>query len=342
MLFTAPRLKVIGTGSDLPDEVIPNSHFEGKTFWNYDRDGNRIGEPVILTNEKILKITGGITQRRKARKDQTPSEMGYIAAKRAIEMAGISPNDLTGIVFGSVTEQRNFPSGAAKIQYNLGARNANVVYDVNNACAAFPEIVMQVESRATRLPGYYLVVTGEKLTDLIQEDDINSDLFGDGAGAIVLAHAREYEGVIAGHVQSDPFDGKLDYIGRDLANRLRMPGGSLVLKHASRAMACAVKEIQRELGWENVDLAILHQANGNIIRVCAENLKGEVVRSLSEMKRGRLNVYQNLERYGNMSAVTCPVALDECYRGGFIKKGDKVVIASVGSGISTAAIGIQF
>lgn len=341
MLFGSPRLKVIGTGRYLPDEVIPNSYFEGRDLWNYDGDGKKIGEAIRLTSAKIVDQTG-IYERRRAGKNETPSSMAVIAARRALEMADVSPNSLVGIVFASVTEQRNFPSGAAKIQKELEARNVQFAYDMQNACASFPEALMQAESRALRVPGNYLVVAGETLTRLAGEDDINSDLFGDGAGAVVLTTSNGIHGLSAGYSRSDPFDGKLDYIGRDSQDKLRMPAGPKVFKLASRSMVQAMDSLQEEMQWGNLDVGIIHQANGNIIRATANGVGAKVITDASPDSDGPV-IYQNIQRYGNMSEVTCPIALDECLRGGVIRfNSSRVNMVGVGSGISVSAVAIQF
>ena len=342
MILSSPRLEIVGTGSYVPEEVIPNSYFEGRDLFNYDALGNRIGGSVRLTDEKILKQTG-IRERRRSKPDEWPSDMGYIAALRALENADVSANSLVGIILASVTERCNFPSGACKLQEKLGARNVCVAYDMQSACAGFPEALMDADARALRIPGNYLVVASEALTKIVGFDDVNSDLFGDGAGAVVLKPTNEERGIAAGYAKSEPFDGKLEYIIRDPADFLRMPEGPNVLKAAVRSMIEAGNSLKRDLGWEKVRLIIPHQANSRIVGGVAERIGAKIVTDVSEIDRydGTL-VFQNVARYGNISAVTCPLALDECRRSGIIKKGDRVEIISFGSGIVTSGVAVQF
>src|SRR3989338_5414642 len=166
MILSSPRLEIVGTGSYVPDEVIPNSYFEGRDLFNYDASGNKVGGPVRLTSEKIVKQTG-VLERRRSKPDEWPSDMAHVAASRALENAGFSVNSLVGIILASVTERCNFPSGACKLQEKLGARNVCVAYDMQNACAGFPEALMEADARALRVPGNYLVVASEALTKIV-------------------------------------------------------------------------------------------------------------------------------------------------------------------------------
>jgi 3-oxoacyl-[acyl-carrier-protein] synthase-3 len=122
-----------------------------------------------------------------------------------------------------------------------------------------------------------------------------------------------------------------------------MPEGPSVFKVASRSMIEAAKWLKSELNWKNADLYIPHQANGNIIRVVANTIDAKIINEFGDIEgfAGPV-VYQNIDRYGNMSGVTCGVALDECNRTGIISKGKKVIIPAFGAGLVTAGVALQF
>jgi 3-oxoacyl-[acyl-carrier-protein] synthase-3 len=185
MKFSAPRLKVIGTGSYLPDRVVKTEDFEGVQMWAYDSSGNRVGEPRTFTASKLIELTG-IRERRRSRPNEWPSDMGYNASLNALEMANVSPESLDGIVVATVSERDNFPSAAVRIQEKLGARNVKIAYDLQGACAGFPIALMATNAYARDVPGNWLAVASEALTKVNDYTDINSHLFGDGAGAVVL------------------------------------------------------------------------------------------------------------------------------------------------------------
>lgn len=323
------HLEIIGTGSYLPPEIISNSYFLNRPLRKYDVKGEIIEERTFITEEEIIERTG-IKERRKARPDQSPSDLGYIAAKRAIENSGIRTDTITGIILASVTENINFPSGACKIQKQLEIKNC-FAYDIANACAGFPEALSQANARVATRPGNYLVIASECLTQIVDYHGINSTLFGDGAGAAVLTPTESERGIRAEYSICNPHEGRDKRIFRDKENFLRMPEGNLVLKSAIRNMVKSAKEIKKQLGWERADVYIPHQANIRIIEGVAERVK----------KDGAI-IFNNIEKVGNMSAATCAVGLNEALRTGTIKQGHKVIITSFGGGEVTAAVAIQF
>jgi len=334
------HLKVAGTGSYLPDEIIPTEFFANRTLNTYDEKGNLIKESSFKT-EEIIKRTG-IKERRRSETYEFPSDMGYKAAVEAIERSGITVDSLTGIILATVTEDSNFPSGACKIQRMLGARNC-LAYDIANACASFPEALAQANARVLRRPGNYLVIASETLTKMtdygttdqqgneIRAPDVNSTLFGDGAGATVLTPTEEPIGIFAEYSASDPFDGKECYIFRDEKRFLRMPKGKAVMKEAIREMTKAAKNIKSQIGWERADVYLPHQANIRIINGVAKELEDDGAK-----------VFINVDKYGNMSGATCAIGLHECLEESVINPGSKVVIMSVGAGLANSAVGIQF
>lgn len=327
------HLKIAGTGRYLPKTILTNEYFEFLERLNqYDRDNNIIKTlegSTKITSQKIIEITG-IKERRKSAPNEFPSDMGYKAAEIAIEKSGINVDSLVGIIVATVTEDTNFPSAAVKIQKYLGAKNC-FAYDIANACAGFPEALAQANSRVSTRPGNYLVISSECLTKMTDYTDLNSTLFGDGAGAAVLIPTEEPVGILADYSKSNPFDDHDIFIFRDSKRTLRMPEGQSVMKEAVRCMLESARCLKEKIGWERADIYIPHQANGRILDAIEKRVSSE----------GSF-VYKNIERYGNMSSATCAVALDEAIEKEIIKEGSKVIITSFGAGLVTAAVAIQF
>lgn len=322
------HLEIIGTGAYLPEQRVPNSFFTGRVLNVYDVDGN-ITDTRTLTEDGIFETTG-IRERRKARADQAPSDLGFLAAKKALDDSGIRADTITGIVMASVTEDENFPNGAGKIQRQLGIRGC-FAYDMGNACAGFPEALAQVNARVLRRPGNYLVVAAECLTNMVDYNDINSTLFGDGAGAVVLTPTEGPRGIVAEYSVSDPFDGKDRHIFRDKKRIMRMPFGKAVLREAKSQMVKSAVTLKEELGWQRADVYIPHQANVRITQGIANKVKAD----------GAV-VYSIIDRVGNMSSAGAAIALNKALRSGVIKPGHKVIITAFGSGEVTSAVAHQF
>src|SRR3989344_2098218 len=303
------HLEIVGTGSYLPCEVVGTDEFVGREKWAY-----------------------GIYERRRSSADEWPSDMGYVASQRALERAGVSPKDLVGIIVATVSERINFPSAAVKIQLRLGAENVCIAYDLQNACAGYPVALMTANALSRDFPGYWLAVASEVLTKINDPTDINSHLFGDGAGAAVLHSTRENKGILKCYSESKPFEGMSEMIFRGQnPDCIRMPNGRAVFKKAVGSLVGSVMSLKKDLKWERADVYIPHQANERII--------AEVERRLSE--DGAI-VYRNVAKYGNMSAATCAVALDEAIRDGTIGEGNRVILTSFGAGLVTSAVALQF
>ncbi len=323
------RLAVAGTGRYLPKTVRPNSFFLGRPFHTYNVQRESV-KSKFLTEQCIVNMTG-VRERRRAPLTVSPSDMGYFAATQAIERSGITVDSLVGIILATVTEDQNYPSGAIKIQKRLGARGCHFAYDAADACAGFPEVFMQAHARAQMIPGNYLVVASECLSRSGDPTDINSTLFGDGAGAAVLVPCEDGKGIAGGYSKTDPFDGKCDLIFRDDFGFLRMPDGSRVLREATREMVDCAKALKGLVGWDRADVYIPHQANARIIQQVRDRVAAD----------GAI-VYENVDRYGNMSAATCAVALDECLREGVISAGNRVIMTAFGAGLVTSGVALQF
>ena len=329
------HLEIIGTGAYLPEKIVKNEDFKGRTLYKYDILGNRISEGKEVTPEKIFEMSG-ILERRYAGPNETPSSMGTLAAIKAIDDSGINPNSLVGIILATVTENSNFPSGACKIQQSIGDHYKTqiddcIAYDVGAACAGFVMGMGIANSMVSQMKGNYLVVGADDIPGVTQDDDQNKFLFGAGAGATILTPTTSERGIKGWKSSSNPYNDKLNLIMQDDKNFLRMPEGGKVMKRAIGSMIDISKKLKEEVGWDRADVYVPHQANKRILDGMARKLDGE----------GSL-VYQNIEKTGNSSAATCPIALDKAKREGIINDGDKVIVVAFGSGLVTSAVALQF
>ena len=309
--------------------------------------------PRVLTNadlEKMLDTTDewimqrvGIRERHIAGPGVATSDLGREAAVAAISRAGLTPDDIGVIVVGTVTPDMMFPSTACLIQHKIGAHHA-WGFDISAACSAFTySLTTASQLVATGAHEHALVVGADVMSSILDYTDRSTCvLFGDGAGAVVVSPAREGEGAIL------DFEHEIDGSG---GAALYMPaGGSLrppshetvdqrmhyVKQDGRTVFKFAVRkteEIARRLLARNgitpsdLDLFVSHQANRRIITAAAENLELDAAK-----------VMINIERFGNTTAATIPLALNDAVCSGRLKKGDLVLLASVGAGFTVGAV----
>lgn len=316
------KARIIGTGSYLPEKILTNFDLE---------------KMVDTNNDWILARTG-IEERRIAADDEVTSDLATKAAQRALEAAGVAPEELDLIVMGTITGDYPWPATACVVQNNLGAKNA-YAYDVSAACSGFVYALgcandFIVSGRGKKV----LVIGAEILSRIIDWTDRNTCvLFGDGAGAIVLEAQEGENGILSSHMHSDGsyldllyqpgFGSKYPASQQGLEDRsafLKMQGNE-VYKVAVRSLADVSKEALKtnNLSAKDIDLFIPHQANRRILEAAAKRLK------LSDEQ-----CYVNVNRYGNTSGATIPVAMDEAFRAGQIKEGDLVLLAAFGGGFT--------
>jgi 3-oxoacyl-[acyl-carrier-protein] synthase-3 len=322
--------RITGTGSAVPDKVLTNADLE---------------KLVDTTDEWITSRTG-IKERRIASEGEFTSTFATAAAEKALAMAGVSAEELDLIVVATVTPDFPFPSTACLVQKNLNAKKA-AAFDISAACSGFLFAISLVEKfiksgAATKA----LVIGAETLTRITDWEDRNSCvLFGDGAGAVILEASTQTAGVLSTHIHSDgtywellhqPACGSRNPAEqRVLDERLtfiKMQGNE-VFKLAVRAMEDAANEAltANNLSISDIDLFISHQANRRIIDAIGKRL------GLSQEQ-----VYINLERYGNTSAASIPIALDEVNRSGRLKDGSLVLLDSFGGGLTWASALIRW
>ena len=311
---------ITGTGMYVPDRVLTNADFE---------------RMVDTSDEWIVERTG-IRERRIAAPEQASSDLAVMAARRALEMAGIEPTALDQIVLATTTPDRLLPSCACTVQRKLGATGA-AAFDVFAACTGF--VFGLGVGRAMIASGAadtVLVIGVEMLSRIVDYTDRNTCvLFGDGAGAVVLRPCERDDGILAVDMHSDGTLGDVLEIKsgvsqnppsertvRDGEHFLRMQGKKL-FPFAVRSMEDSIRQCLDRAGLapEDLDVVIPHQANIRIIDGVRERLGV-----------GLDKVYVNIERYGNTSSASIPIALDELVRGGRIQPGDAVAFAAFGGG----------
>ncbi|MEZ5357643.1 MAG: beta-ketoacyl-ACP synthase III [Candidatus Zixiibacteriota bacterium] len=322
------RAKIIATGSYTPEHVLTNFDLE----------------QMVDTSDEWIRTRSGIVERRIARKDEDTSDMAVEAAKNALDMAGMKPEDIDLLIIASVTPDYRLPSQACIVQDKLGMVNA-AAFDIVAACAGFIHGLSL--GQAYIGTGQYkriMVIGAEKLSYITNYKDRNTCvLFGDAAGAAILVPTDEDTGILSTFIKSDGTLAKLLYIpAGGVHNPYSMNGsgpapedyflqmqGNEIYKHAVRSMGNAAERVITMSGLEkkDVDWLVPHQANIRIIQATAKRI------DLSMDK-----VVLNIEKYGNTSAASVPLALDEAIRNGRIKHGDNIVSVAFGGGLTWGAV----
>jgi len=326
------KIVIKGTGSFLPERIIPNSYFE---------------KIVETSNEWIFSRTG-IQERRMVLPGQALSDIATPACQQALEMAGLSPDDLDLIIVGTSTPDMPTPSTGCMLQYRLGAKNA-VAFDISAACPAF--IYGLAIAQKFMQDGSYrhaLIVGGEIISPRIDyQDRATCVLFGDGVGAVVLglSDGKGDGEILATEIQSDgnlwgllnvPGGGSLHPPSIPMVEAglhyIKMKGNE-IFKHAVRSMSESVRKALEKSGVSihQIDWFIPHQANIRIMEAVAKQL------DIPKKK-----VIVTVHKYGNTSAATIPTALDEAVRAGQIQRGDLVLVSSFGAGLTWGAALFRF
>lgn len=315
--------KIAGTGSYIPENVMTNADLER----------------MVETSDEWIRTRTGIIERHISGDDQATSDLALQASFKAMEVAGVGPLDLDLILVGTALPDMFFPSTACFLQARLGARNAAAL-DISAACSGFI-YGLSLADAMLRCGGYrnVLLVGAETLSKIVDWKDRNTCvLFGDGAGAVILQKTTGESRILSIHLYSDGSKGELlmmpgggsrhpfsqEVIEKNLC-KIKMPSGNEVFKVAVRAMEEAALVALKHNGYEvsDVDLFIAHQANARIIYAVAQRL------SLPEER-----IYINIDQYGNTSAASIPIALDEAVRAGRVRKGDLVLLSAFGSGLT--------
>lgn len=316
---------ILSTGSYTPERILTNADLE----------------KMVETSDEWIVTRTGIRERRIASEEQASSDLAYEAAVKALEKARISAEDLDMIIVATVTPDMMFPSTACILQDKLGAKKAAAL-DVSAACTGFLyAIVTGSQFISTGLYRYVLVVGVETLSKITNYKDRNTCiLFGDGAGAALLGPVNDEYGFKAFDLGADGSGGALLNLPgggsripasvESVENQLHYISmtGSEVFKFAVRVMNSATETVLDKAGLpkEEIDLLVPHQANLRIIDAAVKRF------GLSEEK-----VAINVDRYGNMSSASIPVALDEAVQAGRVKEGDNLVLVGFGGGLTWGA-----
>ena len=321
-MSSAVRVGIAGTGSALPPRVVTNDD---------------LAQMVDTSDEWIVQRTG-ISQRRFVEEGQNCSDLSTEAAQRALEAAGIGPEDLDLIVVGTLTADYLMPSCACLVQKNLGAVNAGA-FDVQAACTGFLTAMHTGEAfvRAGRMKNV-LAIGAETLSRYLDMNDRTSCiLFGDGAGAVVLRPFDECgQGEILKtelgadgtgfdfiHIPTGGAKHPHDHPEYDKENHYIRLRGREVFRFAVTKMTEMIQKVTAGVDRAETALLIPHQVNKRIIDSALERLDWDPERC-----------YVNIDRLGNTSAASVPIALDEVVRGGHIEKGQLAVLVAFGAGLT--------
>ncbi len=317
------RTQIIGTGSYAPEKVLTNADLE----------------KIVDTTDAWITERTGIRERRVAAPGEATSDMAVQAARRALELAGVRPEELGLIVVGTVTADMPMPSCAALVQAKLGARNA-FAFDVAAACSgSLYALCVADQFIRTGQVKRALVIGAELLSRALNWDDRNTCvLFGDAAGALVLAPTEdEGRGLLSTHLYTDgsladilciPGGGTrkpaCEEVLKEKLHTLHMNGRE-VFKFAVRALADSTFTALKSNGLSarDVDHVISHQANIRILEAVLQRL---------ELPREKC--WLNLHEYGNTSSASMPMTLDEANRAGRLKPGEVVAMMAIGAGMT--------
>ena len=318
-------VKIMGMGAYAPPKILDNAYFES----------------IVDTSDEWIVERTGIRERHVVEGDVASSDLALEASKIALEKTGITPEDIDLIIVGTVTSDYIWPSTANIIQDKLGCKNA-AGFDITTGCTGLlTALDTGTQFIRTGRYKYILCIGVEVLTSITDYEDRNTCvLFGDGAGAFILGPTDGNDGILSTHMANDGSKLKLLYMP---AGGSRMPTtfenasrslhsinmeGKEVFKNAVRAMVASANYVLEDAGYINDDIALLipHQANVRILEATAKRLKIPLER-----------VMINVERYGNTSAASIGLALDEAIKEGRVNKDDLILLVAFGAGLAAAA-----
>jgi 3-oxoacyl-[acyl-carrier-protein] synthase-3 len=318
------RAGIIGTGSYLPEKVLSNFDLE----------------KILDTSDEWITTRTGISERRVAKNDEASSDLARVASERALAKAGIAPEEVELIVMATITPDTHCPAGADWLEAKIGAVNA-VSFDITAACTGFI-FALSVAEQYLKAGVYHnaLVVASEIMTRTLDWTDRETCiLWGDGAGAAVITEVENDRGILSTHIHTDGAGGdtllmpgggsKTTPISHESVDKklhtLNMIEGNRSFKVAVRRFSEACEEAlsYNNLTLDDVKVIIPHQANLRILQGMAKQL------DISMDK-----VYVNIEKYGNISSATVPIALDEAVQDGTIQPGDLVLLTAFGGGLT--------
>lgn len=318
------RSIVIGTGSALPDRRVTNAELAA--------------QGVDTSDEWIVERTG-ITARHIAGDGETTASMATEAARRALEAAGVSPDQVGLIVLATATPDQTFPASATRVQTALGIQDC-IAFDVQAVCTGFLYALSIADNMLKGgMADHALVIGSETFSRILDWGDrATCVLFGDGAGAVLLkAEDAGDRGILATRLHADGRHGDLLYVDggpstTGTVGKLRMKGRE-VFRHAVVNLADVLEEVLKASGHEvaEVDWVVPHQANKRILDATAKKLG-----------LGPEKVVVTVDQHANTSAASVPLALDAAVRDGRIKRGDLIVLEAMGGGFTWGAAVLRY
>jgi 3-oxoacyl-[acyl-carrier-protein] synthase III len=328
--MTLRPVGITGIGAAVPERVVTNADLE----------------KIVDTSDEWIRTRTGIRERRFSEPHEATSDYAVRAARKAMEMAGVKPGEIDLIIVGTVTPDMPFPSTACIVQHAIGATRA-AAFDMSAACPGWLYgVVMASQTIATGMYNCALVIGAELLSKFTDwEDRSTCVLFGDAAGAAILQPVSEGRGILANVLGSEgaggcslqlPGGGSRHGISHktieDKLHFIKMNGPE-VYKFAVRVMNEATVQVMEKAGItkDDLDLLVPHQANIRIIEG-----------AMKRLELGPEKVMINLDRYGNTSSASIPLALSEALAEGRIKDGDELVCVSFGAGLVWAAVALRW
>jgi 3-oxoacyl-[acyl-carrier-protein] synthase-3 len=327
------QAELAGTGSYLPEKILTNSDLEKQ----------------LETSDEWIRTRTGIQERRIASKEESSSVLAAHAARKALESANINAEELDIIIVCTSTPDVLFPSTACFVQKQIGATRS-AAFDISAVCSGFVYGLSIAEQYIKSGRYRHVLVVGSEVNSRIVDwtDRTTCILFGDGAGAVVLKQKESSEepcGLLSSHIYSDGNLSSLievpKAIGRDvISNANGNPDKFFIKMSGNATFKVAVKRMtevclealkQNGLSKEDIDLVVPHQANKRIIDAVVKKLE------ISSEK-----VFINIHKYGNTSAASIPIALDEAKRAGRIQPGCRMLIMVVGAGLTWGAAVIKW
>ncbi|MGD9850509.1 MAG: beta-ketoacyl-ACP synthase III [Nitrospirales bacterium] len=320
---------ILGTGAFAPERVVTNADLER----------------MVDTSDTWIRERTGIRERRVVAPGQACSDLALEAAQRALKASGVSPSAIDVILLATCTGDFPLPATACLVQHRLGAVRA-AACDISAACCGFLYALSIGDAYIKSGMRHVLVIGAEVMSAITDWTDRNTCvLFGDGAGAVVLGQSQDESGILSTHLHANGGISDLIYVpgggSRDPASEevltdkrcfIKMRGNE-TFKIAVKTMEEATHEALKANGMiaQDMDLFIPHQANVRILRAVSQRL------GISEEK-----VMINLDRFGNTSAASIPLALDQAVQEGKLKPGHKVVMAAFGAGLTWASAVVQW
>ena len=325
-----PFAELWGTGSYAPARVMTNDEFS----------------KILDTSDQWIQERTGIRERRVSTKDETNACMGKAAALQVLQETGLTPLDIDAIVYATASPDRLLPSQACDLQAILGAKNA-AAFDVGAACSGFVFALSTAEGIiAAEQAEHVLVIAAEKLTSIMDwSDRTTAVLFGDGAGATIVRRSTNGRGILSVYLKTDGTLAELLYrpgggathppseeLLKDHSYYIKMAGRE-VFKAAVLSMADACDHALERAGMAagDIDLLIPHQANIRIIEATAKHAGVPMDK-----------VYVNVDRFGNTSAASIAIALDEAVKTRRLKPGMVVMLCAFGAGFTWGSMVVRW